>query len=100
MNIFKKLFGKKIKEPSIETPIKKDINLANISQFDDVWVQINGKVFDGWVVEKIENTVCVCYTDENNKLSDALFTIERPLNRTYIEQNGKVLYLNKDDIHI
>lgn len=47
MNIFKKLFDKKIKEPSIETPIKKDINLANISQFDDVWVQINGKVFDG-----------------------------------------------------
>lgn len=100
MNIFKKLFNKKIKEVSIEVPVEKDINLANISQFDDVWIKIGNSIFDGWVVEKIDNTIYVCYTDINNKLADALFTIERPLNRTYIEQNGKVLYLKKDDIQI
>lgn len=100
MNIFKKLFNKKVKEVPIEVPIKKDINLANISQFDDVWIKIDNNIFDGWVVEKVEDVICICYTDANNRLADALFTIERPLNRTYIEQNGKVLYLKKDDIQI
>ena len=47
MNIFKKLFGKKIKEIPINTSPKKEINLANIAQFDDVWVKINGRVFSG-----------------------------------------------------
>lgn len=36
MNIFKKLFSKKVKDPPIEVPVKKEVNLANISQFDDV----------------------------------------------------------------
>lgn len=100
MNIFKKLFSKKVKDPPIEAPVKKEVNLANISQFDDVWIKIDGKLFSGWVIEKVENCIYICYTNENNKLDDIVFTIERPLNRTFIEQDGKVLYLKKDDIQI
>lgn len=47
MNIFKKLFNKKVKEVSIEVPVEKDTNLANISQFDDVWIKIGNSIFDG-----------------------------------------------------
>ena len=100
MKIFKKLFNKKTKESFIEIPPEKEINLANISQFDDVWVKIDGKIFSGWIVERIGDIVYISYTNENNKLDDIIFTIERPLNRTFIEQNNKVLYLKKDDIQI
>ena len=91
-NLFKKLFKTKV----VKKPIpSKEINLSNIKQSDDVWLKIDGKIFEGWVVEKVFNILYISYTNEFNKLEDAEFTIERPLDRTFIEQEGQTLYLVK-----
>ena len=95
MNIFKKWFCKKPPNP-VKIP-EKNI-LANIAQFDNVWIKLDNNIFEGWVVERVNNTVYTVYSDSDNKLQDATFTISRPLNRTTLEQNNKVLILNKDDI--
>ena len=94
MNIFKKLFKRTIKPilPVVQTP-KKTLN--DISQFDDVWVGINDKIFEGWVVERKENNVEIVYTNAQHKLVDTSFKIERPFNRESLEQGNKVLYLTK-----
>ena len=96
MNIFKKIFkwGSKTKEKSPPVSVLAQVNLANIKQFDDVWVKENDLIFEGWVVKKEGGVLFIVYTDNNKKLQDALFKIERPLDRTQIEDNGKILYLN------
>lgn len=105
ISLFKKIFRKNVeietKQTSKEIHKQKpenNIDLASIKQFDDVWIKCGDNIFEGWVVEKIKNLVYISYTNEKHKLDDAVFTIERPLNRTFIEQNNKILYLNKDDI--
>ena len=49
-------------------------------------------------MKKEDGVLYIVYTDNNKKLQDILFKIERPLNRTIIESNNKVLYLNKNDV--
>ena len=96
MNIFQKIFKyittKSIKISKKEEPVKY---LNNIAQFDDVWVGINGKIFEGWVVERKENNVEIVYTNAQYKLVDTSFKIERPFNRELLEQGNKILYLTK-----
>ena len=96
MNIFKKIFKhitpKPIQVFTKEEPIKC---LNDIAQFDDVWVGINGKIYEGWVVERKENNVEIVYTNAQYKLVDTNFKIERPLNRESLEQGNKILYLTK-----
>ena len=96
MNIFQKLFKYLTTKPIIisikEEPIK---SLNDIAQFDDVWVGINDKIFEGWVVERKENNVEIVYTNAQHKLVDTSFKIERPFNRESLEQGNKVLYLTK-----
>ena len=96
MNIFQKLFKYLTTKPIIisikEEPIK---SLNDIAQFDDVWVGINDKIFEGWVVERKENNVEIVYTNAQHKLVDISFKIERPFNRESLEQGNKVLYLTK-----
>ena len=96
MNIFKKLFNN-ITTKHIPIIIKKEPTkyLNDIAQFDDVWVGINGKIFEGWVVERKENIVDIIYTNAQHKLVDTTFKIERPLNRESLEQGNKILYLTK-----
>ena len=96
MNIFKKLF-KHITAKYIPVIVKKESikYLNDIAQFDDVWVGINGKIFEGWVVERKENNVEIVYTNAQYKLVDATFKIERPFNRESLEQGNKILYLTK-----
>lgn len=96
MNIFKKLFKHitpKFKQISIKQEPVKYLN--DLTQFDDVWVGINGKIFEGWVVERKENNVEIVYTNAQYKLVDTSFKIERPFNRESLEQGNKVLYLTK-----
>ena len=95
MKWLKKIFGPK-GTPVIEAS-KSLKNISQIKQFDDVWVKIDNSIYDGWVTENKENTVYVVYTDDNNKLQDAVFKIERPLTRTTIEYNNKTLILNKSE---
>ena len=96
MNIFKKLF-KHITAKYIPVTVKKESikYLNDIAQFDDVWVGINGKIFEGWVVERKENNVEIVYTNAQYKLVDTNFKIERPLNRESLEQGNNILYLTK-----
>ena len=96
MNIFKKFF-KHITTKYIPVTVKKESTkyLNDIAQFDDVWVGINDKIFEGWVVERKENNVEIVYTNAQYKLVDTSFKIERPFNRESLEQGNKVLYLTK-----
>ena len=96
MNIFKRLFKHitpEFKQISIKQEPAKYLN--DLAQFDDVWVDINGKIFEGWVVERKENIVDIIYTNAQHKLIDVSFKIERPFNRESLEQGNKVLYLTK-----
>ena len=98
MNFFKKWFNKN-KSPDIKHIEIQNLDnqkiLLNIKQFDDVWIKIDENIFEGWVTEKIGNVINIVYTDNNSKLEDATFIINRPLDRISIEQNGKILFLNK-----
>lgn len=95
-NFFKKLFRiSPKKEEIVQTVPENNATLLNLKQFDDVWIQVDSNIFSGWVVERHDNIAYIVYTDENKKLQDALFKIERPLNRTEITQNKKTLFLNK-----
>ena len=98
MNIFKKLFSKKSDTVQEQKITSEKIDLSKIAQFDDAWVKINDSVFEGWVVEKTNNSINIVYADSNNKLHVESFKLERPLNRTVLEQNNKLLILNKDDV--
>ena len=89
---FKHITSKPIQVFTKEEPIKC---LNDIAQFDDVWIGINGKIYEGWVVERKENNVEIVYTNAQYKLVDTNFKIERPLNRESLEQGNKVLYLTK-----
>ena len=100
MNIFKKIFkwGSKTKEKSPPVSVLSQINLANVKQFDDVWIKENDLIFEGWVVKKEGGVLFIVYTDSNKKLQEISFKIERPLDRTQIENNNKILYLNEYDV--
>ena len=96
MNIFQKLckhITPEFKQISIKQEPVKYLN--DLAQFDDVWVGINDKIFEGWVVERKENNVEIVYTNAQHKLVDTSFKIERPFNRESLEQGNKVLYLTK-----
>ena len=95
-NWFKKF--KKHTDNVEEKQLKNNLNVPNlfeIKQFDDVWIKINDKIFEGWVVERVDDIIQIIYTDENLKLQDADFKIERPFTRDNIQQNGKTLFLIK-----
>ena len=96
MNIFQRLFKYIVPKPA-QVPVKEESVkcLNDIAQFDDVWVGINGKIFEGWVVERKENIIDIIYTNAQHKLVDTSFKIERPLNRESLEQGNKILYLTK-----
>ena len=96
MNIFQKIF-KYVTSTPAQDPIRKEPSkcLNDVKQLDDVWVGINDKIYEGWVVECKENNIDVVYTNAQHKLIDVSFKIERPLNRESLEQGNKVLYLTK-----
>ena len=96
MKWLKKIFGIK-EEPTIVENLKSLKNISQIKQFDDVWIKIDNNIYEGWVTENKENIVYIVYTDDNNKLQDAVFRIERPLTRTTIICNNKTLILNKSE---
>lgn len=95
MNIFKKLFSKS--EDSTETNTLMDINLGNVKIFDDVWIQEDDNIYDGWVFAKSSDYITIVYSKKHG-VYDASFKIERPLDRTKITQNNKTLILKRDDV--
>lgn len=95
MNIFKKIF--KESNNSIKSNILTGINIGNIRIFDDVWIQEDDIIYNGWVFAKSSDYITVIYS-KNHDICDAYFKVERPLDRTKITQNNKTLILNKDDV--
>lgn len=95
MNIFKKLFSKS--EDSTETNTLTDINLGNVKIFDDVWIQEDDNIYDGWVFAKSSDYITIIYSKKRD-VYDVSFKIERPLDRTKITQNNKTLILKRDDV--
>ena len=93
-NFFKKLFRISPEEQIVNVP-EKLLDLASVNIFDDVWIKVGSNIFSGWVVERNNGILYIVYTDGNKKLQDAVFKIERPLNRTEITQNEKTLLLIK-----
>jgi hypothetical protein len=91
MGLFKRWFNK---NKNIEfTPIKEDITLGTVKNFDDVQIKIGDCIYDGWVYGKTTTKVYIVYTNANNKLDYVEFTIERPLNRKEITENNITLIL-------
>lgn len=85
MSLLKKLFKK---EQNIEIPIKPNVTLGTLKEYDDVLVKIGDSTYDGWVYGKDSQKIYIVYTDNNNKLEYTELTIERPLNRKEITENN------------
>lgn len=95
MSFFDKIFKKNVEEPTL-TPSKAFI--SDIKVFDDVYVRINGDVLSGWVTERNGNKIVVLCENKDKTIFETDFTIKRPLDRDYIDEENKVLYLNKEAI--
>lgn len=91
---FKKL---SIKVDTPESNTLTDINLGNVDIFDDVWIEENGNIYDGWVFAKNCDYITIIYSKKQG-VHEASFKIERPLDRTKITQNNKTLILKRDDV--
>ena len=80
--------------PEIE--IKKKVKtLKDLDFFDSVWIKEDGEIFEGWIFDITRRCVIVSYGKD---LRDFRFRIEKPYDRTEIEQSGKILYCNKPEI--
>mgnify|MGYP007012548189 CR=1 FL=1 len=94
MGLFKKwLKLKKEEEKTIESPIKPDITLGTVKDYDDVNIKIGNELYSGWVYGRTAEKIYVVYTNAENKLDYAEFTIERPLNRKEVTENNITLIL-------
>lgn len=99
MNILKKIFSKNESVSSdVIKPIKELTNLSQLKQFDDVWIKIENFICEGWVLEIVKDIISIVYTDSNGKLQETRFNLERPLDRTVLEQNNRILILNKEEL--
>ena len=65
--------------------------LKDLDYLDSVWIKEDGEVFEGWVFDFTRRCIIVVY---GNDLRDFRFRLEKPLDRTEIEQDGKILYCN------
>lgn len=73
-------------------PIKIKLKtLKDLDYLDSVWIKEDDEIFEGWVFDFTRRCVIVVY---GNDLRDFRFRLEKPLDRTEIEQDGKILYCN------
>ena len=76
------------KSESIKPKLK---TLKDLDYLDSVWIKEDDEVFEGWVFDFTRRCIIVVY---GNDLRDFRFRLEKPLDRTEIEQDGKILYCN------
>lgn len=81
------LFQKESK--SINKPQK---TIQDLDILDSVWIREEGVLFEGWVFDITRRCIIVVYGKD---LRDFRFRLEKPLDRTEIEQNNKILYCNE-----
>ena len=73
-------------------PIKPKLKtVKDLDYLDSVWVKEDSEIFEGWVFDFTRRCIIVVY---GNDLRDFRFRLEKPLDRTEIEQDGKILYCN------
>ena len=85
-----KLISKVMKDPE-----PKKVNLKTVKDLqlmDDVWIKEDDEVYMGWIWDISRRCITVIYGEG---LRDYKFQIQKPLNRTSIEQDGKTLFCNK-----
>lgn len=80
---------KKEEDKKVEPKTVKDLQLM-----DDIWVKEDGEIYSGWVWDISRRCVTVIYGED---LRDCKFQMQKPLNRTSIEQDNKILFCNKPE---
>ena len=75
-------------------PEKKEKTLKDLDILDTVWVKEDDTIFEGWVFDITRRCIIIVY---GNDLRDFRFRMEKPLNRTEIEQSNKILYCNNPE---
>ena len=95
MSFFGKIFKKKVEEPTL-SPSK--VTISDIKVFDDVYVKIKDDILPGWITERNGNRITVLCENKDKTIFETGFTIKRPLDRDFIDEENKVLYLNKEAI--
>ena len=80
---------KKEEDKKVEPKTVKDLQLM-----DDIWVKEDGEVYSGWIWDISRRCVTVVYGED---LRDYRFQMQKPLNRTTIEQDNKILFCNKPE---
>lgn len=95
MSFFDKIFKKNVEEHTLTL---SKATISDIKVFDDVYVKINGDILSGWVTERNGNKIMVLCENKDKTIFETSFTIKRPLDRDYINEENKVLYLNKETI--
>ena len=93
MSLFSRIFKKKVEEP---TSTLSKVTISDIKVFDDVYVKIKDKILPGWVTERKGNKIMVLCENDDKTIFETAFTITRPLDRDFINEENKVLYLNKE----
>ena len=75
-------------------PKKKEKTLKDLDILDTVWVKEDDTIFEGWIFDITRRCIIVVY---GKNLRDFRFRVEKPLNRTEIEQSDKILYCNNPE---
>ena len=87
-----KLISKATKNPEVKTSNPKTIK--DLQLMDDVWIKDDDEVYVGWIWDISRRCITVVYGEG---LRDYKFQIQKPLNRTTIEQDNKILFCNKPE---
>lgn len=80
---------KKKEDKKVEPKTVKDLQLM-----DDIWVKEDGEIYSGWIWDISRRCITVIYSED---LRDYKFQMQKPLNRTSIEQDNKILFCNKPE---
>lgn len=80
---------KKEEDKKVEPKTVKDLQLM-----DDIWVKEDGEIYSGWVWDISRRCITVIYGED---IRDYKFQMQKPLNRTTIEQDNKILFCNKPE---
>jgi len=76
-------------------PIKPKLKtLKDLDYLDSVWIKEDDEIFEGWVFDFTRRCIIVVY---GHDLRDFRFRMEKPFNRTEIQQNDKTLYCNEPE---
>lgn len=68
--------------------------IKDLSILDSVWIKEEDVIFEGWIFDITRRCLIVVYGKD---LKDFRFRMEKPLNRTELQQDGRILYCNEPE---